>query len=244
MPPTRSESVGLSIRLSSALPCAVPISCTPRSAMVRAACASSSRPISSITITSGLWFSTASIITSCWRSGWLTCMRRARPMAGCGTSPSPPISLEVSTITTRLLSASTRAASRSMVVLPTPGGPIISTLCPLSTRSWMMSIVPYTARPTRQVMPTISPRRLRMAEMRCSVRSMPARLSASKAPTPATTLSSSTRVTSRSASGTSPETKRAVGIRPRSSTISSSSSVRPSASSRAWMCCGRICFSS
>ncbi len=50
-------------------------------------------------------------------------MRRARPTAGCGISPSPPISLEVSTITTRLLSASTRAASRSMVVLPTPGRP-------------------------------------------------------------------------------------------------------------------------
>lgn len=29
-------------------------------------------------------------------------MRRASPMAGCATSPSPPISLEVSTITTRL----------------------------------------------------------------------------------------------------------------------------------------------
>jgi hypothetical protein len=35
-----------------------------------------------------------------------TCMRRAPPMAGCGTSPSPPISLEVSTITTRLCSSS------------------------------------------------------------------------------------------------------------------------------------------
>lgn len=35
-----------------------------------------------------------------------TCMRRALPMAGCGTSPSPPISLEVSTMTTRLCSSS------------------------------------------------------------------------------------------------------------------------------------------
>ena len=69
--------------------------------MVRAAAASSSRPISSMMITSGMWFSTASIITSCWNSGVATCMRRARPMAGWGMSPSPPISLEVSTTTTR-----------------------------------------------------------------------------------------------------------------------------------------------
>ena len=38
-------------------------------------------------------------------------------------------------------------------------------------------MVPKTARPTRQVSPTMRPRRLRMAEMRCRVRSMPARLS-------------------------------------------------------------------
>ena len=37
MPPIRSESVGFIIRFSSVLPWAVPISCTPRSAMVRAA---------------------------------------------------------------------------------------------------------------------------------------------------------------------------------------------------------------
>ena len=42
---------------------AVATSITPRSAIVRAAWASSSVPISSITITSGMWFSTASIIT-------------------------------------------------------------------------------------------------------------------------------------------------------------------------------------
>ena len=45
-------------------------------------------------------------------------------------------------MTTRRLSASTRAASRSMVVLPTPGGPSSNTLWPDSTRSWMMSMVP------------------------------------------------------------------------------------------------------
>ena len=66
MPPIRSVSVGLSIRLSRLLPWAVPISWTPRSAIVRAAWASSSVPISSMTMTSGMWFSTASIITSCW----------------------------------------------------------------------------------------------------------------------------------------------------------------------------------
>ena len=45
------------------------------------------------------------------RSGAGTCMRRARPMPGCGMSPSPAISFEVSTMTTRLpsSSASTRA---------------------------------------------------------------------------------------------------------------------------------------
>ena len=89
-------------RFSSVWPCAVAISCTPRSAIVRAAAASSSVPISSITMTSGMWFSTASIITACCSSGRRTCIRRARPMPGWGMSPSPPISFEVSTITTRL----------------------------------------------------------------------------------------------------------------------------------------------
>ena len=80
-----------------------------------------------------------------------TCMRRARPMPGCGMSPSPAISFEVSTTTTRLSSSSarTRAASRSIVVLPMPGRPMIRTLLPDSTRSLMISIVPNTARPMR-----------------------------------------------------------------------------------------------
>ena len=93
IPPMRSESVGLSMRLSRLLPWAVPMSWTPRSAMVRAACASSSVPISSMTMTWGMWFSTASIITSCCIEGVRTCIRRALPMAGCGMSPSPAISL-------------------------------------------------------------------------------------------------------------------------------------------------------
>ena len=169
MPPIRSESVGFIIRFSSVLPWAVPTSCTPRSAMVRAAAASSSVPISSMTMTSGMWFSTASIMTACCVDGVGTCMRRARPIAGCGMSPSPPISFEVSTMMTRLRrsSASTRAASRSSVVLPTPGRPSIRMLLPDSTMSRMMATVPKTARPTRQVRPTIAP--LAVADRRDAV---------------------------------------------------------------------------
>ena len=95
-PPTRSFSVGFFRRFSSVCPCAVAIICTPRCEMVRAACASSSVPISSTTITSGVWFCTASMSTWCCESGLGTCMRRAAPMPGCGMSPSPPISFEVS----------------------------------------------------------------------------------------------------------------------------------------------------
>lgn len=51
------------------------------------------------------------ILCCCDGSG--TCMRRALPMAGCGTSPSPPISLEVSTITTRFFSSSAWAVGRA-----------------------------------------------------------------------------------------------------------------------------------
>ncbi len=205
MPPIRSDSVGLSIRLSSVLPCAVPMSWTPRSAIVRAAWASSSVPISSMTMTWGMWFSTASIITSCWSDGVRTCMRRALPMAGWGMSPSPAISFDVSTTTTRLSrsTARTRAASRNMVVLPMPGRPMISSDFPVSTKSAMISIVPYTARPMRHVSPTILPLRLRMAEMRWSVRSMPARLSSPNVPMWSTTYPRSASLISRSSSSTS-----------------------------------------
>ena len=205
MPPIRSDSVGFCIRLCSVLPCAVPISCTPRSAIVRAAVASRLAPISSITITSGMWFSTASIITWCCSSGFGTCIRRALPIPRCGMSPSPPISFEVSTITTRRPSSSakTRAASRSIVVLPTPGAPSSSTLRPDSTRSRMAPAEPVTARPTRQVSPTIRPRRFRIAEMRCSVLGIPARLSSPNSETEATTWSMSCSVTSPSSSASS-----------------------------------------
>ena len=144
MPPMRSDSVGLSMRLSRLLPWAVPMSWTPRSAIVRAAWASSSVPISSMTMTWGMWFSTASIMTSCCIEGVRTCIRRALPMAGWGMSPSPAISFEVSTTTTRLpkSSAMTRAASRSIVVLPMPGRPMMRIDFPVSTKSAMISIVP------------------------------------------------------------------------------------------------------
>ena len=153
-------------------------------------------------------------------------------MAGCGMSPSPAISFEVSTTTTRLpmSSARTRAASRSIVVLPMPGRPMIRIDFPVSTKSLMISIVPYTARPMRQVSPTILPLRLRMALMRWSVRSMPARLSSPNEPMCSTTNAMSASSISRSRSITSESGKRASGRRPRSMTTSMSAS----RSGRAW----------
>ena len=144
IPPIRSERVGFWTRFSRVFPCAVATSCTPLSAMVRAALASSSVPISSMMMTSGMWFSTASIMTACCLSGDGTCILRAVPMPGCGMSPSPAISLEVSTMTTRLpaSSARTRATSRSMVVLPTPGFPSRRMLSPVRTMSSIMRMVP------------------------------------------------------------------------------------------------------
>ena len=56
-------------------------------------------------------------------------------------------------------------------------------LWPLTTMSRMISPVPVTARPTRIVRPTMRPERLRIAETRWSVRSMPARLSSPNWPT-------------------------------------------------------------
>lgn len=61
--------------------------------------------------------------------------------------------------------------------------------------SRIMSTCPVTARPTRHVSPTTPPRRLRIAEMRCSVPAMPARLSLPKVPSAAAAPSSSSRVT-------------------------------------------------
>lgn len=186
VPPTKSARVGLLMTFPNVFPCAVATSCTPRSAMVRAAIASSSVPISSMTTTSGMWFSTASIITRCCSSVFGTCILLARPIAGCGTAPSPAISFEVSTMTTLLdaSSASTLATSRRMVVFPTPGLPSMSTLLLLSMRFWMSFTLPNTALPTLQVSPTGSPSRSRITENRCRVRSMPALLSSPNLPSP------------------------------------------------------------
>mmetsp|Transcript_8349 Transcript_8349/g.22291 ORF Transcript_8349/g.22291 Transcript_8349/m.22291 type:complete len:259 (+) Transcript_8349:1625-2401(+) len=185
MPPTKSASAGFFITFSSSFPCAVATSITPRWAIVRAAAHSASVPISSITTTSGMWFSTASIITRCCSSGSGTCMRRARPMPTCGMSPSPPISLLVSTMMTRLCKSSDRARLTSLiaVVLPTPGLPKKRMLAPERTMSATMRALPLMARPARQVSPMMRPARLRMQLIRCRVRSMPARLSPPKVPT-------------------------------------------------------------
>ena len=81
------------------------------------------------------------------------------------------------------LSERTRATSLSIVVLPTPGLPSNSTLRPDVIRSSMTRIVPKTARPTLNVIPTISPDRFFIADILCNVRSMPALLSELNAPT-------------------------------------------------------------
>mmetsp|Transcript_45619 Transcript_45619/g.87249 ORF Transcript_45619/g.87249 Transcript_45619/m.87249 type:complete len:305 (+) Transcript_45619:729-1643(+) len=226
-PPTRSDSVGFLMRFSRSCPCAVPTSCTPRSAMVRQASASASVPISSTMITSGMWFSTASIITRCCSDGSATCMRRAPPIAGWGTSPSPPISLEVSTMTTRLFSSSesTRASSRITVVLPTPGRPRKRMESLPSNKSRIISTCPVTERPTRHVRPTMFPRRLRMQLMRCKVPGIPALLSPPNSPMdPVASASSSSEISSsrRNCTADAPR-KRASGLRPRSNTTSNSS---------------------
>ena len=71
----------------------------------------------------------------------------------------------VSTITTRRRhsAASIRDTSRSTVVLPEPGLPSSRMDLPLLARSAMRAALPGTARPTRQVRPTMPPSRLRQA---------------------------------------------------------------------------------
>ena len=53
---------------------------------------------------------------------------------------------------------------------------------PEATMSAAMAALPRTARPARQVRPTMRPSRLRIHDMRCSVRSMPALLSSPNSP--------------------------------------------------------------
>ena len=117
---------------------------------------------------------------------------------------------------------------------------MIRTLLPDSTRSLMISIVPNTARPMRAVRPTILPLRLRIALMRWSVRSMPARLSSPNEPMWSMTYWMSSSVTSRSSSTSSPPPpKRASGARPRSITTSIRSRSAGSARSRSPISGGR-----
>ena len=67
--------------------------------------------------TSGMWFSTASIMTRCCRCAAPlgTCMRRAGATNACGTSPSPPISLLHSTAHHRCCCERWRAGRTSLV---------------------------------------------------------------------------------------------------------------------------------
>ena len=231
-PPTKSDNVGFLIKFSKSLPCAVPINCTPLSAIVRHANASISVPISSTIIISGVWFSTASIIILCCSIGFGTCIRRALPIAGCGISPSPPISLDVSIITTLFCKSSdnTLAISRITVVFPTPGFPRNNTESPLSlfNTSEIISTCPVTALPTRQVKPIIFPLRFRMHEILCNVPVTPARLSPPNSPTTRSAWSNSSCVTTFSLKTSlcflesSSPLNLASGCRPRSKTISKS----------------------
>ena len=114
-----------------------------------------------------------------------TCIRRAEAIPGCGTSPSPAISLEVSITTTLLWAASASILEMSLmaVVFPTPGRPSNSIDLPDSTTSAAMFALPAIALPTRQVKPTICPSLLRMQLIRCRHLLIPARLSPPNSPT-------------------------------------------------------------
>ena len=149
-------------------------------------------------------------------------MRRAPPIPGCGISPSPPISLEVSTTTTRFLhsSANNLEISRIVVVFPTPGRPRNRIDLPAVARSATMAAEPSTDRPALQVKPTIFPARLRMALIRCRVPSMPARLSPPNSPHASIALCRSSSETGISLSLTSPVVYRARGGLPKSITTS------------------------
>ena len=222
IPPTKSVITGFLIKFSKAFPCAVPTNWTPRSAIVRAAAASSSVPISSIIIISGIWFSTASIITWCWFWGLATCILRDLPIDGCGKSPSPAISLEVSIIITRLPISSdkTRAISLIDVVLPTPGRPKINIDFCFSKRSRITLTVPKTALPIRQVKPIMLPCRFRIELIRWSVLSIPARLSPLNLPNFFIIWSKSCQTIIRYDKYSVSLAKRTSGRRPRSKTIS------------------------
>src|SRR3990172_13165368 len=87
-------------------------------------------------------------------------------------------------------------------------------------RSAIILMVPKTALPTLRVRPITLPWRLRTAEMRCRVRSIPARLSPLKGLIREVTYFMSSSVTSWGERMTSRWGKRASGGRPRSMTTS------------------------
>ena len=98
-----------------------------------------------------------------------TCIRRARPMAGWGISPSPAISLGIYNHHPLGTRPPTPGLFPQHGGLADPGLPSSRMLLPVSMTSRMMSMVPKTARPTRQVRPMISPCLLRMADIRCGI---------------------------------------------------------------------------
>jgi hypothetical protein len=93
---------------------------------------------------------------------------------------------------------------------------------PSFTKSCSKLALPGTARPTRQVRPMMAPFRLRIALIRCSVRLIPARLSAPKSPTWEVAWRRSSKEMGLCERRKSPEGKRASGGRPRSMTTSTS----------------------
>mmetsp|Transcript_2972 Transcript_2972/g.9779 ORF Transcript_2972/g.9779 Transcript_2972/m.9779 type:complete len:295 (-) Transcript_2972:480-1364(-) len=177
-------------------PCTDATTAAPRPTMVRAAWHSSRVESSSTTTTSGDWFSIASIMTAACppRRSCPTVSTRALPIArSTGTESVPQISSVLSTMQTMVPSsdASSLASSRSTVVLPTLGGPMMSkppretrrTSCRTSQPPSPPSIgatCPCSVRPIRATSP-IMPRpsglvtACTMREMRCSVPGMPVR---------------------------------------------------------------------
>ena len=94
-------------------------------------------------------------------------------------SPSPAISFEVSTITTRLPSSSATnlEISLNFVVLPTPGRPKNKILLFIMQISFIQAIVPVTTLPILQVRPIILPCLFLIALILWSVPGIPERLS-------------------------------------------------------------------
>ena len=147
-------------------------------------------------------------------------MRRALPIEGCGKSPSPAISFDVSIIMTRFFIESTRAISRIAVVLPTPGRPKSKIDFCCSKRSRIILTVPNTARPIRHVKPITLPRRLRKELILWRVFSIPARLSPLNLPNRLSVISKSCQTIVLYERYSDPSKNLASGRRPISKTTS------------------------